>query len=132
MADAEQLAEDALALASPLDGELVGPPLEQKARIGKGLIVHAEELFKPALSGGQSGLGQWLPEIRAGRELQFEQSGLAGLLDPQDAIARPFELKVEPDAGGLVQPSRAPVDDIVAPGRPAFAEKDPGDGVQQA
>ena len=58
---AQDIAQDLLALAGGLDGEGVGPALQQEGRVDEGLVVHAQRADDLRLALDQAALVQQLP-----------------------------------------------------------------------
>ena len=69
LADAQQVGQDLLALAGGFGGEFVGLPLEQKAGVDEGIVVHAQQRFDGRLGLAHAAFGEGFPAIVAGLQL---------------------------------------------------------------
>src|SRR5690606_12789822 len=129
---AEQLREDLLTFARRLRRELVGAPLQEKAGVDEGVVVHAQELLDGGLCGAHARLAEAAPVAVSRTDLQLQRAIASRLLLADDAIGGALQRNLQKDFGLLPLAPGAPVDNVVVALAAALAEKRPGDGVEQA
>ena len=130
-------AQDALAIARPLLGELIGFALQEERGVDESLIVQAQGLLNAQFRFAQRALGKrfpglWLPiagSLMIGwllKDVKFQQGGFFARLDALHAIGVPFISKSQTNLCNL----RLGIDQrVIALAR--LAEQGPGDGIQQ-